>query len=240
MPSENRKAKSPAWLVSCDPLKPVTIMLAQGRSLMRAGVRSLLQDIVGIKIVAETDEGQEVLPLIAAKRPDIVLIDNALSGPKGLDLSAQIKNDFPDVRIIILSLDGSSHYVCKALHAGASAYILGDVDGDELCLAIRSAMRGGIYLGTSVSRPSFTDILSGKSSAAEASAPEESSLDSFSPRQREILQMIVEGFTVKKIARHLNLSVKTVEAHRRQIMDKLEIQNIAGLVRYAMRSGIIR
>jgi DNA-binding NarL/FixJ family response regulator len=240
MPSKNRKAKSPVWLVSCDPLKPVTIILAQGRPLMRAGVRSLLQDIGGIKIVAETDEGQEVLPLIASKRPDIVLIDNALSGPKGMYLSAQIKNDFPEVRIIILSLDSSSHYVCKALHAGASAYILSDVDGDELCLAIRSAMRGGIYLGTSVPRPSFTDILSGESSAAKTSATEKSAFESFSPKQREILQMIVEGFPVKNIARHLNLSVKTIEVHRRQIMDKLEIRNIADLVRYAMRSGIIR
>ncbi|MDQ7786645.1 MAG: response regulator transcription factor [Thermodesulfovibrionales bacterium] len=237
---KNREEKSPVWQISSDLLNPVTIILAHRQSLTRAGVRSLLQDIVGIQIVGETDEGQEVLQLIAAKRPDIVLIDNALSGPKGPDLSAQIKNDFPEVRIIILSLDGSSHYVCKALHAGASAYILSDVDGDELCLAILSAIRGGIYLGTSVSRPSFTDMLSGESSAAETPAPEKSSLDSFSPRHREVLQMIVEGFSVKKIARHLNLSVKTVEAHRRQIMDKLEIQTIADLVRYAMRSGIIR
>ena len=83
MSSKNSKAKSPVWQVSCDPLKPVTIILAHGQSLIRAGMRSLLKDIVGIQIVAETDEGQEVLRLIAAKRPDIVLIDNALSGPKG-------------------------------------------------------------------------------------------------------------------------------------------------------------
>ena len=240
MSSKNSKAKSPVWQVSCDPLKPVTIILAHGQSLTRAGVRSLLQDIVGIQIVGETDEGQEAMQLIAEKRPDIVLIDNALSGPKGPDLSASIRNDFPEVRIIILSLNGSSQSVCKELHAGASAYILSDVDGDELCLAICSAMRGGIYLGTSVSRPSFTDMLSGESSTEETPATEKISFASFSPRHREILQMIVEGFPVKKIALHLNLSVKTVEAHRRQIMDRLEIQTIAGLVRYAMRSGIIR
>jgi two-component system, NarL family, response regulator LiaR len=239
MSSTNRKSKSSPRQVSCNPLKPVTILLAQGQSVIHAGVRSLIQDISGIRIVAETDKGAEVLQLIAAKYPDIVLIDSALSGFNGLELVAKIKADFPHIRIIILSLDENTQSVCQALRAGASAYILSDVDIDELCLAIRSAMRGSIYVGASVSQPAFTEILFREPGIPETPDLGNSSLESLTPRHREILQLMVEGLSLKKIAQSLRLSIKTVEAHKRQIMERLGIQNIADFVRYAIRSGII-
>lgn len=240
MAVNNEKMKEPSWQLSDNPVKPVTIILAFGQYLVRAGVRSLLQDTAGIQVVAETNEGQELLRLITVNLPDIVLTDNAVSGLNESELLRKIRHDFPGVRTMILSCDASEESVCRAFRSGVSAYVLNDIDGEELCLAIRSAMRGAKYLGTSVPRPSFTDILSAEQHAAEEPVSGTDALESLSPRHREILRMIVEGVTLKKIARHLNLSVKTVEVYRRQIMDRLGIQTIGGLVRYAMRSGIIR
>jgi DNA-binding NarL/FixJ family response regulator len=205
----------------------VRIVLAEDQRLIRAGIRALLKEVAGAQVVAETGDGREALRLIAEEQPDVVLLDISMPGLNGLEVAARVAKDFPLVRVIILSVHTAEEFVSKALNAGVSGYLLKEADPMELHLAIQSVMEGKVYLSPAVTR----QVL--KSGRDEEPVPELTS------RQKEIVQMLAEGNSVKEIAKTLDLSVKTIETHRAQIMQRLDIHDLAGLVRYAIRKGIV-
>jgi DNA-binding NarL/FixJ family response regulator len=208
------------------------ILLADDHSLVRAGIRSLLEKISGIEVVGEASNGRECLELIKMQLPDLVLMDIAMKDLGGLEALPRITKNFPNVKVIILSAHANEEYVIRALRSGACGYMLKDAATLELELAIRAVGQGKTYLTPSISRTVIDSYL-------ERVGGESSPIEQLTARQREILQMIAEGKNTKEIAGVLDISVKTVEAHRLQLMARLNIHDIPGLVRYAIRSGLV-
>jgi DNA-binding NarL/FixJ family response regulator len=212
-------------------MKTIRILLVDDHTLVRAGFRSLLRDIGEVEVVAEAADGREALQRLAEQEVDLVLMDVLMPELNGLDATARIAGTYPQVRVIILSMNPNEEYVLQALRAGAAGYLLKDASPAELEQAIRAVARGETYLTTAVAKHVIAGILH-KSGAA-------GSLERLTPRQREVLQLIAEGNTTKKMAEKLGISVKTAEAHRIQLMEALDIHDIAGLVRYAIRMGVV-
>lgn len=210
----------------------ICVLLADNHTLVRAGLRALLQNIQGIRVVAEAGDGREALRLIAAHQPDVVLMDIAMPEMNGLEATARVVKEFPNVRVIILSMHANEEYVLQALRTGAAGYVLKDSGVSELELALRAIAKGETYLSPAVSKHVVADYVRRVGS-------ESSSLEQLTPRQREILQLLAEGRTMKEIAKLLYISVKTVETHRAQLMERLGIHDVAGLVRYAIRVGLV-
>jgi DNA-binding NarL/FixJ family response regulator len=222
------------------------ILLADDHAMFRAGVRVLLEKRAELQVVAEASDGREALRLIETHQPHLALIDIGMPGLNGLETTARIAKEFPYVRVIILSMHLNEEYVMQALRAGAAGYLLKDAGPAELDMAITAVLRGGTYLSPAVSKTVVDDYLrrvGGESGATEpaSSRPtgETRPFEQLTPRQREILQLIAEGQTTKEIAQILQVSAKTVEMHRTQLMDRLDIHDIAGLVRYAIRVGLV-
>jgi DNA-binding NarL/FixJ family response regulator len=206
------------------------VLLVDDHALVRAGMKSLLRDIDGVQVVGEASDGAEALALAARETPDAVLMDIAMKGMSGLEAAAKFRELHPGVKVLILSMHASEEYVLQALRAGAAAYLIKDSATAELELALRSVMRGETYLSPAISRQVVEGYVQRMGAAAE---------DPLTPRQREVLKCIAEGRSTKEIAFDLGLSVKTVEAHRAQVMERLGIRDVAGLVRYAMRTGLV-
>jgi len=209
---------------------PVRVLLADDHALVRAGIRALLQGLEGVTVVAETGNGAEVLELARAHRPDVVLLDISMPGLSGLDVSAQLQQELPEVRVVVLSMHANEEYVLQALRTGAVGYMLKDSATAELELALKAVMQGETYLSPPISKQvveGYVQRVGGEQPAAD-----------LTPRQRQVLQLIAEGHSTKEIAYRLELSVKTVETHRAQLMERLQIRDIAGLVKYAIRSGL--
>ncbi|HET8701107.1 MAG TPA: response regulator transcription factor [Nitrococcus sp.] len=213
-------------------MKTIRILLADDHTLVRAGLRSLLQQMTAVEVVGEAADGLEACRLARSLDPDLVLMDISMTTLNGLEATEQVLKS-SHARVIILSMYSNPEYVQRALKAGASGYMLKDAATTELKLAIESVIKGDTYLSPAVSRAFIDDYL-GHGSAQEGLEPE-----NLTPRHRQILQLIVEGKTNKDIAKLLHLSIKTVEAHRAELMHRLDIHDIPGLVRYAMRMGII-
>ena len=209
----------------------IRILLVDDHSLVRAGIRSLLGAMSEVEVVAEAASGEEALELAARHRPDLVLMDIVMKGMTGLEAAAALRERQPDVRVLILSMHSGEEYVLQALRAGAAGYLLKDAATGELELALRSVMRGESWLSPSVSR----QVVEGYVHRAGSDAAPEV----LTARQREVLRLVAGGKSTKEIAFLLNLSVKTVETHRAQIMERLGIRDVAGLVRYALRSGLV-
>jgi DNA-binding NarL/FixJ family response regulator len=214
-------------------MKPIRVLLVDDHDLIRAGIHSLLRDLDCLEIVAEACNGREALRLCQTHRPDVVLMDIIMPELNGLNATAQLATISPKTRTIILSMNANEEYVLQALRAGAAGYLLKNISPSELEQAIRAVARGETYLSPVVSKHVIAAYLQRNDRG------EISSLERLSPRHREILQLIAEGNTTKEIARNLNLSAKTVEMHRTQLMATLDIHDIAGLVRYAIRMGLI-
>jgi DNA-binding NarL/FixJ family response regulator len=210
---------------------PVRVLLADDHALVRAGIRALLQGLEGVTVVAETGNGAEVLELARTHRPDVVLLDISMPGLSGLDVSAQLEQELPEVRVVVLSMHANEEYVLQALRSGAVGYMLKDSATAELELALKAVMQGETYLSPPISK----QVVEGYVQRVGAEQPASEKL---TPRQREVLQLIAEGHSTKEIAYRLELSVKTVETHRAQLMERLQIRDIAGLVKYAIRSGL--
>jgi DNA-binding NarL/FixJ family response regulator len=220
-------------------MSAIRVLLADDHELVRAGIRALLQNIPGIEVVAEADDGREALRGIAALKPDVVLMDIAMPGLNGLEAAGRAAKEFPHVRVVILSMHASEDYVLQALRAGAAGYLLKGARTAELELAVTSVARGEIYLSPAASKHVVLEYIQRANGAAPDGEAEALPSERLTPRQREILQLIAEGHTSKEIAQQLNISTKTVEMHRTQIMDRLDIRDIAGLVRYAIRAGLV-
>jgi DNA-binding NarL/FixJ family response regulator len=213
----------------------IRILLADDHALVRAGIRALVQRVSGLEVVGEADNGREALRLAKLLNPDVVLMDIAMPELNGLDAIARILQYNPKIAIIILSMHESREHVLRALQAGASGYVLKNAAVDELEKAIRTVARGQKYLTPAVSGQVIAGVTATRSAAPGAAG----AADSLTQRQREILQLIAEGRSSREIAAVLNISVKTVETHRSLLMERLNLHDVAGLVRYAIRVGLV-
>jgi DNA-binding NarL/FixJ family response regulator len=218
--------------------KPVRIIIVDDHALVRAGFVSLLKNLSGIQIVAEAGEGYEALRLIEEKKPDIVLLDISMPGLNGIEVAYRISKEFPEVRTIMLSMHMNEEYVLQAMHVGAAGYIMKDSTSEELEIAIKTVAGGKRYLSPPVSQKVIEDYLKQPLRRGRV-ATKPGVYERLTSRQREVVQLIAEGYTTREIAKKLNVSVKTIDAHRTQIMDRLNIHDIASLVRYAIRMGIV-
>jgi DNA-binding NarL/FixJ family response regulator len=213
-------------------MTPIQVLLVEDHALVRAGIRALLEQLPGIEVVAEASNGHDALRLIEQHQPTVVLMDIGMAGMSGLEVMAQVGQIFPSVRVIILSMHAHEEFVLQALRNGAAGYLLKDAGTAELELAIRAIARGEIYLSPAVSRHVVGEYVRRVGSTPVG-------LDQLTPRQREILRLIAQGHTTKEIAQQLAISVKTVETHRAQLMERLDIYDVARLVRYAIRLGLV-
>ena len=213
-------------------MKPIRVVVAEDHALVRAGICSLLEKLPGVEVVGEAADGREALELLKTQAPHVALLDISMPGMNGLEAAARAARRFPATRVILLSMHANEEYVHRALKAGVAGYLLKDSGTAELELAVRAVARGETFLSPAISKQVISDYV-------RRTGAETSSLEALTPRQREVLQMIAEGHTTKAIARKLELGVKTVETHRAQLMKRLDIHDVAGLVRYAIRSGLV-
>jgi DNA-binding NarL/FixJ family response regulator len=210
--------------------EPLRVLLAEDHVLVRAGLHALLQNMPEVLVVAEAGDGQEALHQIEAHRPDVVLLDITMPRMNGIEVATRATKLFPHVRIIMLSMHANEEYVWEALHAGASGYLLKDASIDELKLALAAVTRGEPYLSSAVSKYVI---------ASYVRRGETNQVDLLTPRQREILRLIAEGHTTHDIAALLNISDKTVETHRSQLMRRLSLRDVTSVVRFAIRHGLV-
>jgi DNA-binding NarL/FixJ family response regulator len=213
--------------------KSIRVLLADDHTLVRAGVRALLEKLPGVEVAGEASDGREVIDLIKTHQPDVVLMDISMPGLNGLQALARITRDYPKVRVIILSMHHNDEYVLQALKSGASGYLLKRAATAELPVALKSVVGGEIYLSREISGQFL------KKFPLQQIARSLSPLEQLTSRQREILQLLAEGQTTKAVASMLKVSDKTVEYHRSKLMAALKIFDVAGLVRFAMRSGVV-
>ncbi len=209
-------------------MSPIRILLADDHTLIRAGIIALLRDLNGVAVVAEASDGREALDLIDGHDFDVLLTDIAMPRMAGLELTARVVRDYPRLKVIILSMHSDEEYVSQAFLAGAKGYLLKSSCISELELAIRSVVAGETYLSPGISRQGIDDYIS----RTRPPGP-------LTPRQLQVLSGIAAGKTTKGIARALGISAKTVETHRSLLMERLSIRDVAGLVRYALRLGLV-
>jgi len=212
---------------------PLSIILADDHSLVRAGIRTLLEKLPGVTIVAESGDGRETLALVHQHNPDVVIMDITMPSLNGLDATARILRECPRTKVLILSMHTGEDYVLQALRAGATGYLLKAAATAELRLALEAVQRGETYLSPTISK----EVLARHRQLAND--PKADTTKTLTPRMREIVQLIAEGRSTKEIAFLLNLSVKTIETHRMHLMARLGLHDVAGVVRYALRTGLI-
>lgn len=208
------------------------VILADDHHLVRSGIRALLESITGVVVIGETGNGREALELIQEHRPDVALLDITMPGLNGLEVAARVRDVSPRTRVVVLSMHAGETYVAQALRAGVAGYLLKDSAASDLQAALAAVGRGKTFLSPTISEQVVAAFLRGE-------PPPASPLEGLSPRQREVLQLVAEGRSTKEIAADLALSVKTVETHRAQIMDRLGIHDVPGLVRFAIRAGLV-
>jgi DNA-binding NarL/FixJ family response regulator len=210
----------------------IRVLLADDHTLVRAGIRRLIENIPDCQVVGEAEDGHEVLRLAESLRPDVVLLDVGMPGLNGLEAAGHLASLDASIRVLILSMHSSEEYVLRALRAGCAGYLLKGSAVSELEVALRAAARGDTYLSPAVSKQIVADYARRMGGASDP-------LDALTPRQREVLQLVAEGHTSKAIAQRLNVSVKTVEGHRAHVMERLGLRDVAGLVRFAIRVGLV-
>jgi DNA-binding NarL/FixJ family response regulator len=214
-------------------MSTIRVVLADDHALVRRGVRSLLEDTGDIEIVAEAEDGDTALVLVEANRPDILVTDIEMPGLTGLELTERVTRDFPGTRVLIISMHKTKAYATKAITSGAAGYLLKDAGACEFEVAVRAVFRGENYLSPAIS----AHLVAEYTRLAQA---EEQAVEPLTPRQLEVLRLIAEGLPTKAIAKRLAISAKTVDAHRSQLMERLDIHDVANLVRYAIRNHLIR
>lgn len=212
-------------------MKPLRIVLADDHNLVRSGLKSLLSSMQGVEVVAEATNGKEAVDLVGSLHADVVLMDIGMKVLNGIEAAALLTRDYPTVRVIILSMHDTQDFVSQALKAGAAGYVLKDAAPLELEFALQAVGSGDTYLSPRVSRQVVQSFIRPPDA--------DSGLEALSPRQREILKAVAVGRTTKQIAYDLGVSIKTIETHRAQIMDRLNIHDVAGLVRFSIRTGLV-
>jgi DNA-binding NarL/FixJ family response regulator len=207
------------------------ILLADDHRIFRDGLRTMFQQ-AGDDVVAEAGDGLSAVDLCARHHPDLVIMDVAMPGLNGIEALRRIKSKNPDVTVIMLSMHDDLQFIVESLRAGAAGYLLKESAFEELAMAVRTINTNGTYLSSAIADTVIRDYL------AQRPTPRTRAFSMLTPREREVLQLIAEGQTTKQIAGHLNLSAKTVETHRQQVMDKLDLHSIAQLTKFAIREGI--
>jgi DNA-binding NarL/FixJ family response regulator len=213
-------------------MNQIRVMVVDDHGLFRAGVRAALEEVEDICVCCDVPSGEEALERMAEHRPAVVLTDISMKGMSGLELAERIRQNYPESRTIILSMHTAKEYAVQAFRVGAAGYLIKDAAVEEVEQAIRAVARGESYLSTVISAHLVTDY-------ARLAALGDAEGGPLTARQREVLRLIADGMTTKGIAQRLNVSIKTIDTHRAQIMDRLGIRDIAGLVRYAVRVGLI-
>ena len=213
-------------------MKRIRVLLADDHTLIRAGIRVLLERANEIEVVAEAGDGYEALELTRRHKPDLVLLDIAMPGLSGLEVLEAIRGEFPFLRVIILSVHDTEEYARKAMRAGAAGYLPKRAASSELEVAIRMVAQGDEYISPAISGRVRIH--------RNQTRPKERNLNvELTPRQQDVLRMVANGLSTKQIAEELGISGKTVESHRTLLMDRLNIHDIAGLVRYAIKTGLV-
>ncbi len=210
----------------------IRILLADDHKILRSGLRALLEKQPGFEIVAEAEHGRAAVQMSRRMSPDVVIMDISMPDLNGIEATRQIINNSPGIKVIILSVHADKRFVAEVFKAGATAYLLKDCDFDEVVSAVHSVMAGGTYLCPRIASVVRDDYL------RHLIQTEASVFSILTAREREVLQLMAEGKTTKEIAFSFNLSVKTVEAHRQRIMEKLNIRSVAELTKYAIREGL--
>jgi len=210
-------------------LGKLRILIVDDHALVRSGLAGLLERLQDFEVVGEASDGHQALQLARELHPDIVLMDVSMPGFNGLDAAERIHTEAPTSRVVILSMHCTEEFVAQALKSGALGYLLKDAAPSELETALRTVAQGQVYLSPSISRQVVESFLHGGPAG----------LDLLTHRQREVLQLLAEGRSTRDSAALLNLSTKTIETHRAQLMERLDIHDVAGLVRYAIKHGLI-
>ena len=212
-------------------MKSIRTIIVDDHSILRAGMRTLLEKIPAVEVVAEFADGRDALAQVDALQPDAVFMDISMNGMNGLETTRRLAEKHPGIPVLMLSMHALAEYVEQALHVGAKAYLLKDSPAAEIEKALAEVLAGEIYLAEGVSH---LPLRGGYRTGGDFEA-----LGTLSDRQRETLKLLADGKTTKQIAGILGLSVKTVETHRSHLMDKLKIDDLASLVRYALRTGLV-
>ena len=213
-------------------MEPIRMLIADDHALVRAGIRVLVERIDGVEVVAEAGDGRDALRLIKEHRPQIVLLDLTMPELNGFEVLDRTVRDFPDVSVVVLTVHEAEEYAMRALSLGAMGYLPKSAASTELELAIKTVAGKEKYVSPELSKKAFLEH-------ARDAELGRSPLIELTPRQLEVLRMIAEGHSTKDIARRLEISVKTVESHRAQLMERLNIHDVAGLVRYAIKMGLV-
>lgn len=214
-------------------IRKIRVLVADDHTLMREGIKALVEDQADIVVVGEADDGREAVRLAHKLRPDVVLMDIAMPLLNGLDATRRIKRDHPEIKVLVLTMYDHEEYVRQVLAANASGYVLKRAAASELVSAIRAVFRGEAVLSPTITRLVLEDYLSREDGKPVIEQ------DKLTLREREVLQLIAEGFTSKEIGEILSLSIKTVQSHRGNIMQKLDLHDRGELIKYAIQKKII-
>lgn len=214
-------------------MNKIRVLLADDHTILRDGIRALLDDQADIEVIGEAEDGLSTVKMVAKLKPDVVIMDIAMPMLNGLEATRQIQRDYPQVRVLILTMHENEEYIRQVLAAGALGYVLKDAAAHDLLGAIRAVYRGEAVLSPAITRLVIEDYLRwGDIRPADIS-------NGLTPREREILQLIAEGYTNKEIAEILSLSVKTIQSHRSNLMSKLDLHDRGELIKYAIQKKII-
>ncbi|HTZ38969.1 MAG TPA: response regulator transcription factor [Syntrophales bacterium] len=211
----------------------IRVLLADDHKIIRDGLKTLIEKETGMEVIAEADNGRRTVRLAQKHQPNVIIMDVTMPDMNGIEATRKIMEDTAGVRIIGLSMHSDRRYVLGMLEAGASGYLLKDCAFEELATAIRNVAGGNTYLS-----PKIADVVV-KGYLDKTPGPSHALGSALTPREREVLQLLAEGMAAKEIASHLNVSVKTVETHRRNMMEKLSMRSIAELTKYAVREGLV-
>ena len=212
-------------------MDPIRVLIADDHALVRAGIRALVEKIEGVVVVGEAGKGNEALELVKEFEPNLMLLDITMPDGSGFEVLEEVQKNYPTIRVIVLTVHEAGEYAIRALRQGAAGFLPKSAASTELEQAIQTVIRGDVYISPETSRKTLLEYGKG--------ATKRDLLATLSPRQREVLRLIAEGRTTKQMAQVLEISVKTVETHRAQLMERLGIHDVAGLVRYAIIVGLI-
>ncbi len=212
-------------------MTPIRVLIADDHALVRAGIRALVERIDGVVVVGEAGKGSEALELVRQLSPDLILLDITMPDGNGFEVLDQVTKLYPEIRVIVLTVHEAGEYALRAVREGAAGYLPKSAASIELEQAIQTVIRGERYISPETAQNTIFEFTN--------RGTKRDLLATLSPRQREVLRLIAEGKTTKQIAQVLEISVKTVETHRAQLMERLGIHDVAGLVRYAIIVGLI-
>lgn len=215
-------------------MSKIRVLLAEDHTIVRKGIRSLLDDETDIEVVGEAEDGRDAVAQTELLEPDIVVMDHTMPLLNGLEATRQIGKLVPQTRVLILTMHTNQEYVFQYLEAGAAGYLVKQTAPTELVTAIQAIHSGGSFLSPSITKPVIEELIRTGGTAGRI-APD----DTLTEREREVLQLVAEGFTNQAIAQQLQISVKTVGVHRLNLMQKLDLHNLADLTKYAIRTGMI-